>query len=65
MYAMRQYNYRKPNSWVSSGGLGTMILYSGSHRHTNGSTDRMTVVVVGDGCFQNDLANWVLFGSTT
>lgn len=56
MMAMRYYHYRKPNSWVASGGLGTMgFAIPAALGAQMAAPDRTVVAIVGDGCFQMTL----------
>jgi acetolactate synthase-1/2/3 large subunit len=56
MYAMRYYHYKRPNSWISSGGLGTMgFALPASIGAQMAARDRMVVAIIGDGCFQMTL----------
>ena len=56
MAAMRYYHYRKPNSWVASGGLGTMgFAIPAALGAQMAAPDRTVVAIVGDGCFQMTL----------
>jgi acetolactate synthase-1/2/3 large subunit len=56
MMAMRYYHYRRPNSWVASGGLGTMgFAIPAALGAQMAAPDRTVVAIVGDGCFQMTL----------
>lgn len=53
MYAMRYYSYKNNNSWISSGGLGTMgFALPASIGAQMAAPDRLVVNIIGDGCFQ-------------
>ncbi|MCO5234174.1 MAG: biosynthetic-type acetolactate synthase large subunit [Chitinophagales bacterium] len=56
MFAMRYYNYNKPNSIVTSGGLGTMgFALPASIGAQMAAPERTVVAIIGDGCFQMTL----------
>jgi acetolactate synthase I/II/III large subunit len=56
MMAMRYYHYRRPNSWVASGGLGTMgFALPAALGAQMAAPDRTVVAIIGDGCFQMTL----------
>lgn len=53
MVTARYYQFRKPNSYIASGGLGTMgFAIPASFGAKVGAPDREVVGIIGDGCFQ-------------
>jgi acetolactate synthase I/II/III large subunit len=53
MVTARYYQFRKPNSFIASGGLGTMgFAIPASFGAKVGAPDREVVGIIGDGCFQ-------------
>jgi acetolactate synthase I/II/III large subunit len=56
MMASRYYQFRRPNSLVTSGGLGTMgFALPAAFGAQTGAPDRTVVAIIGDGCFQMTL----------
>ncbi|GAB3555955.1 biosynthetic-type acetolactate synthase large subunit [Spirosoma fluminis] len=56
MKASRYYQFRRPNSLVTSGGMGTMgFALPAAFGAQVGAPDRQVVAVIGDGCFQMTL----------
>lgn len=56
MMASRYYQFRRPNSLVTSGGMGTMgFALPAAFGAQVGAPDRQVVAVIGDGCFQMTL----------
>lgn len=53
MVSARYYDYRKPHSYIASGGLGTMgYAIPAALGAKYGALDREVVAFIGDGCFQ-------------
>lgn len=53
MVTARYYQFRKPHSFIASGGLGTMgFAIPASFGAKMGAPDREVVGIIGDGCFQ-------------
>ncbi|WP_435357549.1 biosynthetic-type acetolactate synthase large subunit [Emticicia sp. SJ17W-69] len=53
MVTARYYQFKKPNSFIASGGLGTMgFAIPASFGAKVGAPDREVVGIIGDGCFQ-------------
>jgi acetolactate synthase-1/2/3 large subunit len=53
MMTARYYQFKKPNSFITSGGLGTMgYALPASFGAKVGAPDREVVAIIGDGCFQ-------------
>lgn len=53
MVAARYYQFKKPHSYIASGGLGTMgFAIPASFGAKMGDKDREVVAIIGDGCFQ-------------
>lgn len=53
MMAARYYQFKKPSSFITSGGLGTMgYALPASFGAKVGAPDREVVAIIGDGCFQ-------------
>lgn len=56
MMASRYYQFRRPNSLVTSGGMGTMgFALPAAFGAKVGAPDRDVVAIIGDGCFQMTL----------
>lgn len=56
MMASRYYQFRRPNSLVTSGGMGTMgFALPAAFGTQMGAPDRQVVAIIGDGCFQMTL----------
>ncbi len=52
MMAARYYQYQLPDSWITSGGLGTMGFALPAAMGAKVATDREVIAIIGDGCFQ-------------
>ena len=53
MVSARYYEFQKPDSWITSGGLGTMgFALPASLGAKLAAPDRDVVAIIGDGCFQ-------------
>lgn len=53
MIAARYYQFKKPHSYIASGGLGTMgFAIPAAFGAKKGALDREVVAIIGDGCFQ-------------
>jgi len=56
MMASRYYRFKRPNSLVTSGGMGTMgFALPAAFGVQVGAPDRQVVAIIGDGCFQMTL----------
>ncbi|MCY7360145.1 MAG: thiamine pyrophosphate-dependent enzyme, partial [Rudanella sp.] len=56
MMASRYYKFKRPNSLVTSGGMGTMgFALPAAFGAQVGAPDREVVAIIGDGCFQMTL----------
>ena len=56
MMASRYYKFKRPNSLVTSGGMGTMgFALPAAFGAQVGAPDRQIVAIIGDGCFQMTL----------
>ena len=56
MMASRYYQFKKPNSLITSGGMGTMgFALPAAFGAQVGAPDRQVVAIIGDGCFQMTL----------
>ncbi len=56
MMASRYYKFKRPNSLVTSGGMGTMgFALPAAFGAQVGAPDRQVVAIIGDGCFQMTL----------
>ena len=55
MWTAQRYNFKKPRTFVSSGGLGTMGFGMGAAIGANVATGKKTVLITGDGSFGMNL----------